>query len=129
LAFLSFSNKAVANSLCTAIKKRNVKVTFIMDSNNEEREGARAMLDKLAKCKPNRSVINEGENANIPETYFRGNKKGLGFAHNKIIVARFDDSEKVKVVFGSGNMSAGTILHHENWHFVTTNANTYFAKS
>lgn len=129
LAYLSFSNKQIGKALCQAITKRNVKVTFIMDSNNEVREGAREQLDQLAKCRPENSAVSAGEQANLPETYFRGNTRGLGYAHNKIIIAKYDDPTKVKIVFGSGNMSSGTILHHENWHFVTTNTDSYFAQA
>src|SRR5690606_13158775 len=128
LAYLSFSNKQIGKALCQAITKRNVKVTFIMDSNNEEREGAREQLDQLAKCRPENSAVSAGEQANLPETYFRGNTRGLGYAHNKIIIAKYDDPTKVKIVFGSGNMSSGTVLHHENWHFVTTSSQSYFAQ-
>lgn len=126
LAFLSFSNDDVAEEVCEAVK-RNVKVTFIIDSKNENRSGAREALDLVAKCRPEN--LSDGERPNIPQTYFRGNDDGIGYAHNKIIIAEYGDTEKVRLVYGSGNMSSGTILHHENWHFVTTNKKTFLAQS
>lgn len=35
----------------------------------------------------------------------------------------------VKMVFGSGNLSSGTHLHHENWHFAEVARDSYFAQS
>lgn len=124
--FLSFSNDDIASEICDAIK-RNVKVSFIIDSNNEDRSGARSALDLIASCRPEN--LADGVEPNLPKTYFRGNKSGIGYAHNKVIIAKFKNSEKVKLVYGSGNMSSGTILHHENWHFVTTNQNTFLVQS
>lgn len=126
LAFLSFSSDEVEQELCEAVK-RNVKVSFIIDSKNERRSSARSALDALASCKPEN--LAPGEKANLPETFFRGNLKGIGYAHNKIIIAEYADQAKIKLVYGSGNMSSGTILHHENWHFVTTNRQTFLAQS
>lgn len=128
LTFLSFSNSDVADALCKAIEDRNLKVTFIIDSKNLERDSGRKQLDKVSACRAKN--LQDGEVANIPETMFRGNVGGLGYAHNKIIMARYaSEAEKIKIVYGSGNMSSGTILHHENWHFVTTNVNSYFAQA
>lgn len=126
LAFLSFSNDDVANEICDAVK-RNVEVTFIIDSNNISRPSARQALDKVSECRPEN--LADGEEPNLPKVYFRGNKKGIGYAHNKVIIANYGESEEVKLVYGSGNMSSGTILHHENWHFVTTNKNTFLYQS
>lgn len=123
ITFLSFSNFEIADTICDAIK-RNVKVTFIMDSKNETRDGATRYLDEISKCRPEN--VPAGTTLNKPKTLFRGNTRGLGYAHNKLILANFKDSNKVKIVFGSANMSSGTILHHENWHFITTNKDTYF---
>jgi phosphatidylserine/phosphatidylglycerophosphate/cardiolipin synthase-like enzyme len=38
-------------------------------------------------------------------------------------------SERPRLVFSSGNMSSGTVLHHENWHFVALPAETHFAQA
>ena len=128
LTYLSFSNSDVANALCKAIEDRNLKVTFIIDSKNLERPGSTAKLEKVAACRAKN--LEDGQKPNIPETYYRGNKGGLGYAHNKIIIANYESNpEKVKIVYSSGNMSSGTILHHENWHFVETNINSYFAQA
>jgi phosphatidylserine/phosphatidylglycerophosphate/cardiolipin synthase-like enzyme len=111
--YLSFSQKAVAQAICDNISDRGLKVTFIIDSNNERRDSARALLDQINACGA--------------KTYFRGNVSGLGFAHNKLILADYaDDSDKKTIVYSSGNMSSGTILHHENWGFITTSKKSYF---
>lgn len=126
LAFLSFSNDEVALEICDAVK-RNVAVTFIIDSNSEDRPGARRDLDMVSECRP--ETLSQGEAPNLPKTLFRGNAGGIGYAHNKIIIAEYEDPEKVRLVYGSANMSSGTMLHHENWHFVTTNRKTFLAQS
>lgn len=119
LTYLSFSNELVAKSLCRAIR-RDVKVTFIIDSKAIDRPGSRADLDFVKACRPV-SIENE------PRVEFRGNISGLGYAHNKIILAKYKtNTDKRMVVFGSGNMSTGTTIHHENWSFLTTNKNSYF---
>lgn len=133
LTYLSFSDSKVTKAVCNAIEKRNVAVTLIIDSKNntDERrmQGAMAKFDQIAKCRPLKSSLAEGEKANIPKTMTRGNIGGLGYAHNKIIIANFKNQPtKTQIVFSSGNMSSGTILHHENWHFLTTSTNTYLYK-
>lgn len=126
LSFLSFSDEAVSNELCKAIEQRNVKVTFIIDStNNLERRQKKSMaqFNKVSKCRA--KFVNDNEQ-NIPRMELRGNTSGLGFAHNKLIIAHFEDSNKVTLVFGSANMSTGTLTHHENWNFLTTSKKTHF---
>jgi hypothetical protein len=87
-------------------------------------------FDTISKCRPLNSSIATGEKANIPKTMTRGNIGGLGYAHNKIIMANFrSEPTKTTVVFSSGNMSSGTILHHENWHFLTTSTKSHFYKT
>jgi hypothetical protein len=126
LTYLSFSNSEIAKELCEAIETRNLKVTFIIDSKNKYRDSGRKRLDMIANCKPN----DRFENKNMPETFFRGNTKGLGYAHNKLIIADYkSNSKKQTFVFSSGNMSSGTILHHENWHFITLSKSGYFAQA
>lgn len=55
-------------------------------------------------------------------------QKGIGWSHTKVFMVNENDSEKVTISFSSANMSSGTTIHHENWHFVTVSPNTYFAK-
>ena len=38
-------------------------------------------------------------------------------------------SENPRIVFSSGNLSSGVVLHHENWHFLRVPARTHFAKA
>lgn len=127
LTFLSFSNGDIADALCEAIEKNNTQVTFIIDKGNMSDEGKRKRLDQVAKCRPKN--VEEGE-ANIPRVEFRGKNGGLGYAHNKIIMAKYkSEAKKVTLVYASGNMSSGTVLHHENWHFLTTSTESYIAQA
>lgn len=116
LTFLSFSNKDITKSLCSAVKK-GVKVTFLIDSKNLEREYGAKQLNALKDCETETNKVTIG---------FKGNKGGLGYAHNKIIMADYKSEPlKTTLVFSSGNMSSGTVLHHENWHFLTTSKETH----
>ncbi len=130
MAYLSFSNSNIIETLCeTTIKKNNVKLTLVVDKGNKSDERKMQKLNALKSCVKSQEELKEGEVANIPEIHFRGQVGGLGYAHNKIIYASYkSEPNKVKLVYSSANMSSGTTLHHENWHFVTTAKNTYFAQ-
>jgi hypothetical protein len=133
LTYLSFSDSKVAKALCSAIQKRNLKVTLIVDSKNNTSErrgqGAMAKFDMISKCRPSKASVRNGVKKNLPVTMTRGNIGGLGYAHNKIIMAKYKNaSKKTTIVFSSGNMSSGTITHHENWHFLTTSTESYFSQ-
>ncbi len=126
MAYLSFSNGDIQKELCNAIKYRNVKVTFVIDSNNESDPNRMAQLRKLSKCRPKNVAPGK---ANLPEVHTSGNRGGAKYAHNKVILINPFDKNQVRVGFSSGNMSSGTTTHHENWHFVTTSPDSYFAKA
>jgi phosphatidylserine/phosphatidylglycerophosphate/cardiolipin synthase-like enzyme len=116
LAYLSFSNKPVADALCAAVK-RGVKLTMVLDSAPEEDATGNALAEGLKKC---------GTNVTI---HYRGQRNGLGYAHNKIFMVNPEDKKEVRVVFSSGNMSTGTVIHHENWNFVTASPKTHFIQA
>ena len=128
MAYLSFSKKAIRDELCTAIKERGLKLTLIVDKNNKKR-GMESLLD-LKSC-PAFRIGQDG--ISIPEVLTRGGegrgKNKIGFAHNKLILINPHQKGKVKLAFSSGNMSNGTTTHHENWHFITTNSESYFFQS
>ena len=127
LTYLSFSNADIADALCETIEKNNTKVTFIIDKGNMRNPGKRARLDQVAAC---RAKGVEADKQNIPRIEFRGKNGGLGYAHNKLILAKYkNEPSKVTIVYSSGNMSSGTVLHHENWHFLTTSTQSYFAQA
>ncbi|MBT4791066.1 MAG: hypothetical protein HON90_05805 [Halobacteriovoraceae bacterium] len=152
MAYLSFSNSDIINTVCDmAIRKNNTKVILIIDKKNKDAvknkvqiETAKAERSKkgsqkrktkwekiqtIIKCKPAQKYIDAGV-ANYPEVHLRGHSGGIGYAHNKIIYATYDAfPDKVTTVFSSGNMSSGTVLHHENWHFLTTSRKSYFAQA
>jgi hypothetical protein len=116
LAYLSFSNKPVADALCDAAK-RGVKLTMVLDSAPEEDSTGNSLAEGIKKC---------GTNVT---THYRGQRNGLGYAHNKIFMVNPTDKKEVRVVFSSGNMSTGTVIHHENWNFVTASPKTHFVQA
>lgn len=118
-AYLSFSNGLVARELCAAIKERNVKVTMVLD-----RETDVSRANEVLACKPGNN-----DPALAPRLELRGREGNIGFAHNKVFTINPHDAERVRIVFSSGNMSSGVVLHHENWHFLTVPASTHFAKA
>ncbi len=108
LAFLSFSNRPVADRLC-ALAQEGAKVTFVLDARSEQ-------ANRLEGC-----------GATILE---RGHAGSIGYAHNKVIIINpKGDSEYMKMTFSSGNMSSGVVTHHENWHFIDVARDSYFAQS
>jgi len=121
MAYLSFSNRTVAKEICNAVKKRDVKVTLVFDSNNESDPGRMATANYLDNCE-------NSESGNSPYVVTRGNHSGLGYAHNKLFMINAGDAQGVRIAFSSGNMSSGVTTHHENWHFVTTSPVSHFAR-
>jgi hypothetical protein len=114
LAYLSFSNTPVANELCAAAK-RGVKVTFVLDGPTEKGDQIKACGATLL---------------------YRGHSGGIGYAHNKILLVNPKstgpgdaDPDYMRMVFSSGNMSSGIVMHHENWHFVEVKRNTFFPEA
>jgi HKD family nuclease len=120
--FLSFSNQDLRYALCDAVKERGVKITFILD--NRDDESAYAQARRLQNCLPP-----SGDIKAAPQLHIRGKMGGIGFAHNKLFVVNPRSNDKVKLAYTSANLSSGTVLHHENWHFVTTTVNSYFYKA
>ena len=110
--YLTFSNKAVLDALCSAAKTRNVKVKFVLSAGSDT-----SAADELVSCSP--------ENIQF---FKRGEEGGLGLAHNKIMIMNPNSTDKIQIIFSSGNMTGGPVLHHENWHFITTNVKSYFAQ-
>lgn len=111
-AYLSFSSKNIVKAMCSALNN-GVKIRLVLDGapddQNKDAEG-------LKKC------------GNIEVTY-RGSTGGLGYAHNKILIVNPRDKKETKIVFSSGNMTSGTSINHENWNFVTTSPESYFAQT
>jgi hypothetical protein len=114
LSFLSFSDEVVGNALCEAAE-RDVVVNFILDKEN-------AKSDDLKAC-----------GANV-ET--RGHQGSVGFQHIKLVMINpleatdtDEDPDFMRIAFGSGNLSSGTHLHHENWHFAEVQRESYFAEN
>lgn len=115
MTYLSFSNVEITKALCQAMTTRNVKVTIVQDSQQDH-----ARLDELKVC----------GGANFVGL-LRGHVPGIDFAHNKVFIVNPNsrDLDEIQISFGSGNLTSGIVLHHENWHFITTHRNTYFSQS
>lgn len=110
--YLTFSNKAIKEALCKGAKERGLKVGFSIDSKSDTKAA-----NELVACNPSKITFKP-----------RGNIKGLGLAHNKIFLFNPHSKNEIRIVFSSGNMTAGPVLHHENWHFITTNVASHFAQ-
>jgi hypothetical protein len=54
---------------------------------------------------------------------------GIGWSHTKLFMVNPLDKTKVTLSFSSANMSSGTTIHHENWHFVTASTKSHFVQS
>jgi len=117
-AYLSFSNKVVGAEICKAVQERNVKVTFVLD-----RETDLGAANALLACQPG-----NGDPNLKPRMELRGHDATIGYAHNKVFLIN-PRSDKPRIVFSSGNLSSGVVLHHENWHFVRVPGRTHFAKA
>ncbi|MCB0349175.1 MAG: hypothetical protein KDD37_10075 [Bdellovibrionales bacterium] len=112
LAFLSFSDKRVLKALCDNIEKRDLKVTMILDSGTDK-----GTADKLLKC--------QGETSQT-EIHYRGEVSGIALAHIKMVITNPNEEVPHHLVFASANLSSGTVLHHENWNFMTLSDESYF---
>ena len=118
MAYLSFSAKNVVNALCSAVKS-GVKLTMVLDGGEDPANPAiNKDAEGLKKC---------GEKNQVNVTY-RGSTSGLGYAHNKIMIVN-PGAKTTKVLFSSGNMTGGTSINHENWNFITTSGESYFAQA
>lgn len=117
-AYLSFSNKVVGAELCKAVQERNVKITFVLD-----RETDLSAANALLACRPG-----NGDASLNPRMELRGHDATIGYAHNKVFMFN-PRGDKPRIVFSSGNLSSGVVLHHENWHFLKVPARTHFAKA
>lgn len=115
LAYLSFSNKNIVTAMCAALKN-GVKVKMVLDGGEGPEVAVNKDAEGLKKC------------GDLSLTY-RGSTGGLGYAHNKIMIINPNDAKVNKIVWSSGNMTSGTSINHENWNFVTTSSQSYFAKS
>jgi phosphatidylserine/phosphatidylglycerophosphate/cardiolipin synthase-like enzyme len=112
MAYLSFSNSEITDALCSALK-RGVSLQLVLDAEPGE---TNAHAEKLRSC-------------GKADVFYRGNRAGLGFSHNKLTVINPHHNNEMKLVFSSANMSTGTSIHHENWNFVTTSQKSYFAQA
>lgn len=116
--YLSFSNRVIGAELCKAIEQRNVKVTMVLDRTTDL--GA---ANQVLACKPG-----SGDPERAPRLELRGHDATIGFAHNKVFMIN-PRSESPRIVFSSGNLTSGVVLHHENWHFLRVPAKTHFANA
>lgn len=110
MTYLSFGNERISAALCAALK-RDVPVDLILDSNK-----AWEVEAELRLCNPEKFTY-----------YSRGNSGEIGFAHNKVTFLEKGRGNEIEIVIGSGNMTLGTILTHDNWHFIKVPVKSHFA--
>jgi hypothetical protein len=115
-AFLSFSNRVVLGELCSAIESRGVKVRFVLDQGTDLQAA-----NSLLACRPP-----VGQEDRAPVLVTRGSSSRL--QHVKVFMVN-PNAPSMRIAFGSGNLSSGLTLHHENWNFVTLGADTHFARA
>ncbi len=118
LAYFSMSNAPVTEALCRAIEERDVKVTIVLDQGSD-----RARAEQVMACAPK-----SGDPERAPQLLLRGGEGNIALQHDKIFILD-PHGTNPRIVFSSGNMSSGTVLHHENWHFVQLPAETHFAQA
>jgi HKD family nuclease len=118
MAYLSFSSKNVTAALCTAVKK-GVKVSIVLDGGEDN---ANPVLN------PSAESLKKCGDANLVSVTYRGTTSGLGYAHNKILMVN-PGAKLAKILYSSGNMTSGTSINHENWNFITTSGESYFAQA
>ena len=145
-AFQTITEFNILNSICEAIKARNIPVTFVLSRNrvplkDEEGNNIPGTLDPLIDVTQTPIVETEGSlqkmqrvmdrltgcdlppEAPQPVALLRGHtgryeSNSLGWAHNKYFVVNPSDPDTIKFATGSGNLtSAGTASNHENWLF------------
>lgn len=115
LAFLSFSDKRVLQALCDNAKNRDLKVVMILDSGTDK-----SSADTLLECAGNDSDVT---------IHYRGNVSGIDLSHMKLVITNYTEDGIHDLIFASANLSSGTVLHHENWHFMTLSSEGYFMQS
>jgi len=93
--YLSFRNKAVKEALCSAAKS-GVKINFVISVTEDQ-----TAAQELVACNPN-----------LVHMKTRGMEGGLGYAHNKFLIINPNSKREFKIVFSSGNMTSGPVIHH-----------------
>ncbi len=117
MASLSLSNSAIKRELCQAVVERGVKLAFVLDQTSDLSEA-----QELLSC---RSRLD----GSSPRMITRGHQRGIGYAHVKLFIFSSASSEATKIVFGSGNVTSGVVLHHENWNFIRASTGSHFVQS
>jgi hypothetical protein len=88
-----------------------------------DRETELDAANQVLACQPGNGDANAR-----PRLELRGHDATIGYAHNKVFMIN-PRSDQPRIVFSSGNLSSGVVLHHENWHFLRVPARTHFAKA
>lgn len=137
LASMSFSDNDLAKKLCT-IAQQGTKVKLFI----QEPRGFNSAYKTVVNCREADSEIAGGSTTvfvNEPEAsllemiiYPRGKRR---LAHMKTIVIKYQNQDhepslrsKVRYSFQSANLSSGMWAHHENWNFITSDAEHWLAK-
>tara|TARA_Y100000768_G_scaffold388638_1_gene385785 strand:+ start:12238 stop:13899 length:1662 start_codon:yes stop_codon:yes gene_type:complete len=99
---------------------------------DEKLKDARKDLDRmLTKSEFLGSVLCSSNGTRVDQNYTlkrMEKQRGINWSHTKIFMVNPNDPEKVTLAFSSANMSSGTTIHHENWHFVTAATKSHFVQ-
>lgn len=109
------------------------KIENRTDAQNKKYQDAQKSYSKLlTKSQYLGSVLCSSDGMSTDQDYKvkrMKKQKGINWSHTKVFMVNPTDKKKVTLSFASANMSSGTTIHHENWHFVTAATNSHFVQS
>jgi hypothetical protein len=109
------------------------KIENRTDSQEKKYKDAKKSFEKLlTKSQYLESILCSSDGMSNDQDYKvkrMKKQKGINWSHTKVFMVNPADKKKITLSFASANMSSGTTIHHENWHFVTASTNSHFMQS
>jgi phosphatidylserine/phosphatidylglycerophosphate/cardiolipin synthase-like enzyme len=106
------------------------KIENRTQSQNDKLNKTKKKMEKLlTKSEYLGSILCSSDNISTNQDYTikrMTKQKGINWSHTKVFMVNPTDKEKITLAFSSANMSSGTTMHHENWHFVTASTESHF---
>lgn len=120
-------------SIVTYRNLLNPKDPISTIDSDEELTDSKKLFKAYRKLLTSSHYLNSSHCANNNKELFKVKRMakpgGIGWSHTKVFMVNPYDTKKVTLAFSSANMSSGTTIHHENWHFVTSSSNSHFVQS